>query len=114
MPSNDDSHFRLQKKLLEHQAATIRTTDNLVRSEERGDSEREFTPRSASAQITQANKIAARADSSAKTPASSRATFESAYKTPGSGPKPLSQLKPLPPAKPGIAPMLSPKLPRRK
>lgn len=71
-------------------------------------------PRGGSAKITQANKVAARSNSSAKTPTSSRATFEHVHRTPGSEAKPLSQIKPVPHSRPGLIPMIAPKIPQRK
>ena len=68
-----------------------RTSDDIVIVKS-GDGGDESTPRGASAQVTQANKVAARANSSAKTPTSSRATFGHAHRTAGSEAKPLSQL----------------------
>jgi hypothetical protein len=72
------------------------------------------SPRGASVKITATNKVAARANSSAKTATSSRATFDRVHRTPGSGPKPLGQLKPTQAPKPGFVPMLTPKLPPKK
>lgn len=78
-----------------------RTSDDIVIVKaDDGGGGGESTPHGASAQITQANKVAARANSSAKTPTSSRATAEHAHKPLGSDVKPRSQLKPVAQVKP--------------
>lgn len=79
-----------------------------------GGSNESSAPSSSSAQVTAANKIAARANSSAKTPTSSRSAFGHAHRTPGSAPKPLSQLKPVAPKRPSLIPPLAPKMSTRK
>jgi hypothetical protein len=105
----EDAMKIVNSKIAEHAEASGYPTLQKTSEDGQGDSGEGAAPRSASAQITQANKVAARANSSAKTPTSSRATFGHVHRTPGSGPRPPSHLKHLVPKLPGLLPQLTPK-----
>ena len=93
--NNDDRNSFLNEQLTKHSAATIRTTNDLVRSDEGDGVSESSAPRGASAKMTQQSH-------SQKHKASSRGAFEQAHnKTATTGYlKPLPHLKPLAPKPP--------------
>ncbi len=74
-----------------HTEASGYPTVQKTREDGQEGSGEDSAPRGASAKITAANKISARANSSAKTPTSSRATAAHAHRTPGSEAKAKAQ-----------------------